>query len=487
MISDDRMTVGSMVSYVSHTEKNCLGDTVLDFSTEFTNGTSLITRTAGSPRSFDMGPSMIMRNLQEGGIAEAWDYHRERVREYLAANPSVQAVACDDGNAYLETVAKGYDTFKKTLPQKGCLINYDDLCFIAGDLPQDFIDRAWPICIEEQKRRGYWFEKMELPESSDGEVPFAFEDDGAGDFVPHGELDVIRNHIAIGRSAKSSFVKSLPTLIITLIIFFQLGWFKWGMDFVLWLIAILFLHEGGHYIVMKIFGYKNLRMMFLPLMGAAVTGVSFGVSTWKKALVSLAGPLPGIFLGIALLIYSKKTGNEMVEKPVFLLMFLNGFNLLPLLPLDGGWVMQYTLFSRWYVFEYIARVLACMVFLTLAATTGDYIFYILGIFNVFGMVGFHKESGFLKSFKNEFSGDQIAVELAEHGEDYYIPDIYLQRMVDFLRDKKKISNYTVLAGEVVNLWDRVSVKPTGFWATLGVWLVYLSGWMSMLVCLALIY
>ena len=51
---------------------------------------------------------------------------------------------------------------------------------------------------------------------------------------------------------------------------------------------------------MRIFHYRNLRMFFIPLFGAAVTGRNWNVPGWKKALVSLAGPLPGIALGIFL-------------------------------------------------------------------------------------------------------------------------------------------------------------------------------------------
>jgi len=43
-----------------------------------------------------------------------------------------------------------------------------------------------------------------------------------------------------------------------------------------------------------------VRMFFIPLMGAAVSGQNYTAPAWKKVLVALAGPLPGIIVGIAL-------------------------------------------------------------------------------------------------------------------------------------------------------------------------------------------
>ena len=44
------------------------------------------------------------------------------------------------------------------------------------------------------------------------------------------------------------------------------------LTFLLLLIVVLFVHEFGHYLAMKSFGYENVRMLFIPLMGAFVQG-----------------------------------------------------------------------------------------------------------------------------------------------------------------------------------------------------------------------
>ena len=42
--------------------------------------------------------------------------------------------------------------------------------------------------------------------------------------------------------------------------------------FIFFVIAVLFIHEMGHFSFMKLFKYTNVIMMFVPLMGAFVRG-----------------------------------------------------------------------------------------------------------------------------------------------------------------------------------------------------------------------
>ena len=91
---------------------------------------------------------------------------------------------------------------------------------------------------------------------------------------------------------------------------------------------------------MRIFGYRNLRMFFIPLFGAAVSGQNFNVAGWKKALVSLAGPVPGILIGTAMAIVALRVDQPWMEKAAMLAVVVNSINLLPFVPLDGGWFQR---------------------------------------------------------------------------------------------------------------------------------------------------
>ena len=60
------------------------------------------------------------------------------------------------------------------------------------------------------------------------------------------------------------------------------------------------IHELGHFFAMKYFHYKDLGIFFIPLLGAYVSGSKREVSQKQSAIILLAGPLPGIIIGIAL-------------------------------------------------------------------------------------------------------------------------------------------------------------------------------------------
>jgi Zn-dependent protease len=112
------------------------------------------------------------------------------------------------------------------------------------------------------------------------------------------------------------------------------------------ILGVLFFHELGHYLAMRVFKYRNVKMFFLPGFGAAVTGSHYNVAGWKKAFVSLLGPVPGIWLGAGLAGSAFVSGNAAFHEVAWLLLIINTMNLLPVVPLDGGWFWNTVLFSR---------------------------------------------------------------------------------------------------------------------------------------------
>jgi Zn-dependent protease len=147
----------------------------------------------------------------------------------------------------------------------------------------------------------------------------------------------------------------LMMLVISAILFFAAekddrGWKALGI-----LAAVLVFHELGHLAAMRMFHYRNLRMFFIPFLGAAVTGRNYNVPGWKKAVVSLMGPLPGILLGGILGIVAIVHDSPMLGWAATMFLCLNAFNLLPVLPLDGGHVAHAVIFSRHPAIDAIFR------------------------------------------------------------------------------------------------------------------------------------
>jgi Zn-dependent protease len=126
------------------------------------------------------------------------------------------------------------------------------------------------------------------------------------------------------------------------------------------LAAVIFVHESGHWLAMRAFGYRDVRMFFIPFFGGGTTGRGSGVAAWKVGVVLLAGPLPGILLGLALSIAAPRDASGLVRDAVTMLLFINALNLLPLAGLDGGRLLELAIFQRGRWLEIAFAVLASL-------------------------------------------------------------------------------------------------------------------------------
>lgn len=112
------------------------------------------------------------------------------------------------------------------------------------------------------------------------------------------------------------------------------------------LILVLLVHEAGHALAMRVFGYRDLRMFFIPFFGAAASGVKHDANAVQRAVVALMGPLPGIVFALIALQLAP-FDSQLLVNIVVLSIYLNAFNLLPFGGLDGGRYLDTTLFARW--------------------------------------------------------------------------------------------------------------------------------------------
>src|SRR6478672_11354498 len=133
------------------------------------------------------------------------------------------------------------------------------------------------------------------------------------------------------------WVRSITSLALYLLIGYYFFSANWAL--LLILTAIVVFHELGHFLAMKAFHYKELGIFFIPLLGAYASGTKREVSQKQSAVILLAGPLPGIIIGIFLFVLSQNHSSEMAYEDYTLLgktatwlIFLNVLNLLPIYP-----------------------------------------------------------------------------------------------------------------------------------------------------------
>jgi hypothetical protein len=133
-------------------------------------------------------------------------------------------------------------------------------------------------------------------------------------------------------------------------------------------------------------------MFFIPFLGAAVTGKNSNDTAVKSCIVSLMGPLPGIVLGLVLYYLFFLTKNFYLFKAAQVLLLLNAFNLLPIMPLDGGRCIDVMFVNRRY-FRFLFAFLGAAIFLLLAISASDFILGIFVFFTIYGALANFKLHG----------------------------------------------------------------------------------------------
>lgn len=116
--------------------------------------------------------------------------------------------------------------------------------------------------------------------------------------------------------------------------------FLFGWPFAIGLVAQLFIHEMGHAVVMKLKGIPVKGMVFIPLFGAAVIMRQMPQNARDEAEVGIAGPIAGALAASACLLLAQQPGALAVWAPLaYFGFFINLFNLIPIVPFDGGRVL----------------------------------------------------------------------------------------------------------------------------------------------------
>jgi len=156
--------------------------------------------------------------------------------------------------------------------------------------------------------------------------------------------------------------------------------FKDEIDFVLFLILVLFIHEMGHFTFMKLFNYENVRMLFIPLMGAFVQGSKEKYSQTQSFIVVAAGPFPGICIGIITLFLSSFYELNWLLELSYLFLFLNIINLIPIDPLDGGQLFKLLVHKKRDLFLIIFAFISSLILILVGFLIWSWVTMIFGFF-----------------------------------------------------------------------------------------------------------
>lgn len=213
------------------------------------------------------------------------------------------------------------------------------------------------------------------------------------------EQDIAQRKIAPGKkqAIKFSFIgmaglglKLLKSAKVVKVLFAagSLAAYSWlfSIEFAIALILCLVFHEYGHIKAMKYFGLKTKGIYLIPFVGGLALSDDKINTRWQDIVISIMGPFFGLLLSLACLIGYWITDLEILAGLAVFNALLNLFNLLPILPLDGGHVLKSIAFSINSKIGLVASILG--------AILGVYISYYFGL----ALLGFLLALGSIEIF-----------------------------------------------------------------------------------------
>ena len=148
------------------------------------------------------------------------------------------------------------------------------------------------------------------------------------------------------------------------------SWF-FSFQFAASLIACLVFHEYGHVRAMKYFGMKTKGIYLIPFVGGLAVSDEKINTRWQDVVISIMGPTFGLIMSLICVVAYWLTDSQFFAGLAAFNALLNLFNMLPILPLDGGHILKSISFSM----NSKLGLIACV----LGAAIGVLLSYYLGL------------------------------------------------------------------------------------------------------------
>jgi len=121
---------------------------------------------------------------------------------------------------------------------------------------------------------------------------------------------------------------------------------EWGWLFAVGFVLLIFVHEMGHAVAMRVEGIPAGAPVFIPFVGAFIAMQGQPRNAAVEARVAMAGPVAGSLAAWATLWAGHALELPLLKALGHTAVLINLFNLVPVPPLDGGRIV--TAFTRTY-------------------------------------------------------------------------------------------------------------------------------------------
>jgi len=191
--------------------------------------------------------------------------------------------------------------------------------------------------------------------------------------VPERPVDTKRKLSLIGLASLGMKLLKSAKLIKVILAGASLAAYSWffSFQFAVSLLACLVFHEYGHIRAMKYFNMPTKGIYLIPFFGGMALTDGKINTRWQDVVISIMGPFFGLIMSLACVLAYWITDNIFFAGLASFNALLNIFNLLPILPLDGGHILKSVSFSM----NSKVGLVVCV----LAAAFGVWLSYSLGL------------------------------------------------------------------------------------------------------------
>lgn len=323
---------------------------------------------------------------------------------------------------------------------------------VSGEL--DPADYVWCEGMEDWARAGICFSEELIDEEQE-------------------QIEKIVEKLRQLETKASSKWSNLLILLVSIALFVLAGFIDFDLQTISIIVGVVFFHELGHALGMRFFGYSNVKILFIPFFGALASGKPESHGAVDRCVVTLLGPLPGLIIGLVVFLPTLFDVElpEIISMIAIFLILINGFNLLPLLPLDGGHIINDALAYRKPWLETLFRIFGALGLIALGYFLDSMLLKIFGVISFFTVRLQHVQA----QIAHEFVRNPGRIPPREL-QPYELPTPFLREMKEYLDRSYKTAKLDVetYASMFQLMWDRIRFVPATKTETGVILAVYLA-------------
>jgi len=125
--------------------------------------------------------------------------------------------------------------------------------------------------------------------------------------------------------------------------------FIYGWWYAVGFVALIFVHEMGHFVAARQRGLEVGAPTFIPFVGAWIQLKEQPMNAETEAFIGMAGPMLGSAGAFVCYLAAREEGSRLLYALAYAGFVINLFNLIPLTPLDGGRIVSVVSPKLWYL------------------------------------------------------------------------------------------------------------------------------------------